>query len=140
MKNIKLRKYFINISAFLFLSVLFFGPVIVNAQVSANDPFCPQSIKNIGDIFKKAVCMMSQIIVPLLFSVAVVAFIWGIINYFIMGAADEKKRKEGRQFAMWGIIALFIMVSMWGLVRILQNTFGLTDTAPSWKQVIPSGF
>jgi hypothetical protein len=40
----------------------------------------------------------------------------------------EEKRKAGKSFMIWGLIALFVMVSIWGLVGVLSNTFGINKT------------
>jgi len=62
-------------------------------------------------------------LVPLLFAVALIVFLWGIYQYFIQGAANEESQKKGRTFALYGIIGLVIISSVWGLVRIVTSTF-----------------
>ncbi|HEY4494425.1 MAG TPA: hypothetical protein VJB95_03310 [Candidatus Paceibacterota bacterium] len=79
-------------------------------------------------------CLLVNSIVPLLFGVALVVFVWGVVNFFILGAGEEAKRTQGKQFMLWGIIALAVMVSVWGLVAILRNTFGIEGFIP---QVAP---
>lgn len=69
--------------------------------------------------------LINWYIVPLLFAVAFLYFLWGVYNYFILGAADEKKLETGRQFTLWSIVAFVVILSVWGLVAILANTFGL---------------
>ena len=59
--------------------------------------------------------------VILMIAGAVVMVIWGA---FIM-ISSEEKRAEGRQTIIYGIIGLFVMVSVWGFVNILNNTFNL---------------
>lgn len=65
-------------------------------------------------------------LIPLTVAAAVLVFFWGLV-VFIFNAGNEDKRKEGRQVMLWGIVALFVMVSIWGLVRILQQTLQITD-------------
>lgn len=82
-------------------------------------------------------CIINKSIIPLIFSIAVVMFIWGAVNFFIINADEEAKRAQGRQFMIWGIIALTVMLSVWGLVGILGNTFDIgTSVLP---QVTPPG-
>ena len=73
------------------------------------------------------------VLVPLLFAVAFIAFLYGIFLYFIAGGADEEKRSQGKQLAIWGIVGFFVMVSVWGLVNIIRNTFNIDaiNNAPS---------
>ena len=61
-------------------------------------------------------------LVLLVASVAFLAFLWGIARY-IFSAGDENKKEYGRYIMVYGVIALFVMVSVWGLVQILKNTF-----------------
>jgi len=70
-----------------------------------------------------------NVVVPLLIAVAVVVFLWGVVGY-ITSAGNEEKRTEARQHMIWGIIGLFVMVAVWGLVNILISTFGLDTTVP----------
>src|SRR3989344_3906966 len=64
-------------------------------------------------------------LIPLLVGVAVVVFIWGVIRYITAGESDEK-RKAGRNLMIYGIIAIFVIVSICGLVAILQELTGTT--------------
>ena len=64
-------------------------------------------------------------VVPVLLGIAVVVFIWGVIRYITAGESDEK-RKAGRNLMIYGIIAIFVIVSIWGLVAILQELTGTT--------------
>ena len=70
-------------------------------------------------------------IVPIIFAIAVVIFLWAGIRFM---RADEKDREELRQFFLWGIIALAVMASIWGLVAFVTNSFGLDS---STKPTIP---
>jgi hypothetical protein len=36
-------------------------------------------------------------------------------------------KRAGRTIMLYGVIVLFVMVSVWGLVNILRATFGITD-------------
>ena len=56
---------------------------------------------------------------------AIVFFFWGLAKYILLNAGDEEKKKEGRNIMIWGVIALFIMVSIWGIVSVLADTFGV---------------
>lgn len=70
--------------------------------------------------------------IGLMITLAIVVFFWGLILY--LWNVDEKKA-EGLQIMLWGVIAIFVMVSIWGIVRLLQSTFQVTSTQP----VIPQG-
>lgn len=67
------------------------------------------------------------LIVPILIAVAVVWFIWSVLQFMI--TTDEEKKKTAKLGMVWGIVAIFVMVSVWGLVGILANTFQLNNSA-----------
>lgn len=75
-------------------------------------------------------CMISGSVIPLIFALAVVMFVWGIVQFFLIGAGEEAKRAQGRQFMIWGVIALTVMLSIWGLVQIVGSTFGVGSVIP----------
>lgn len=62
-------------------------------------------------------------LISLVAALALLYFFWGLAR-FILRAGDEKAREEGKQIMMWGIIALFIMVSVWGIVRFFSEDLG----------------
>lgn len=73
-------------------------------------------------------CIINNSIIPFIFAVAIVMFIWGAVKFFIINADEEAKREQGKQFMIWGIIALAVMISVWGLVGILGSTFGISTS------------
>ena len=91
--------------------------------------------------FQDLLCYLTNIIndsvIPLIFALATVMFIWGAVKFFIIDVDEEAKRKQGKQFMIWGIIALAVMLSVWGLVGILRTTFGI-NTGSILPQVHPS--
>jgi len=64
-------------------------------------------------------------LVSLLVGGAVVVFLWGMFK-FIKAEGDEKEK--GKDFMIWGIVGIFIMISVWGLVNILTNSFNLENS------------
>ncbi|MDP3988656.1 MAG: hypothetical protein Q8P93_00240 [bacterium] len=70
----------------------------------------------------------------LLLAAAVLFFLYGVASY--VGAGEKaEKRTESIQFMGWGIVAIFVMVSVWGLVSVVQKTFDLDDrTKPTVPQ------
>jgi len=74
-------------------------------------------------------------IVPLLIGLAVVVFIYGVL--ILMFSDSGEKKEEGKQYMLWGIIGIFVMVSVWGLVNILKGTFDLDNTVPKVEIKLP---
>lgn len=74
-------------------------------------------------------------LIPILVAFALIAFIWGLINFLL--SADEEKRKSGKQIMLWGIIALFAIVSIWGIVNYIASIFGVGGTTTVNPPVVP---
>lgn len=70
-----------------------------------------------------------QGLIPIVIGLGVLVFLWGILQYVL--ADDESGKEKGRTFMLWGIIALFVMVSVWGLVNILRETLDLNNATPT---------
>ncbi|MFA5841072.1 MAG: pilin [Candidatus Paceibacterota bacterium] len=92
---------------------------------------------NFQGVLSYVTCIINNSIIPLIFALATVMFVWGAVNFFIINADEEAKRAQGKQFMVWGIIALAVMLSVWGLVGILTSTFGINGNI--LPQVRPPG-
>lgn len=89
----------------------------------------------IQDIFGYLGCVLNLYIIPLIISVGVLFFIYGVVK-FMLNSENENEREKGKQFMIWGIIGLTVIVSVWGLVSLVGGSFGLdTSKAP---QVTPN--
>ncbi|MBX4188993.1 hypothetical protein KW785_00145 [Candidatus Parcubacteria bacterium] len=64
---------------------------------------------------------------PVLAALALLLFIWGLIK-FIYKSGDEKSHTDGRKFMIWGVIALFVLVSFMGIIRLFFNDLGFNNT------------
>lgn len=71
--------------------------------------------------------------IGLFITLAIVVFFWGLIKYLY--SVSSENASQGLQIMMYGVIAIFVMVSIWGIIRLLQNTFKVTSTDP----IIPKG-
>ncbi|MBI3305941.1 hypothetical protein HYZ82_02275 [Candidatus Nomurabacteria bacterium] len=82
---------------------------------------------NLKELLGYITNIINDAIVPLIFALAMVVFLWGVVQ-FVINSDDEAKKTKGKQFMIWGIIALTVMVSVWGLVNILGTTFGIDSS------------
>lgn len=71
--------------------------------------------------------ILNTVVVPIIFALAFLSVIWGIVNYFFLQVDNDEKRAEGRQFILWGILGMVVMFSVWGLVNILLSTLGVAS-------------
>lgn len=125
------------------LKETFFGsgaiPVPSSTSVAGGGSGCSAltSTSKFSDLLCYITSIINNSFIPLIFAAATVMFIWGAIKFFIINADEEAKREQGKQYMIWGIVALAVMLSVWGLVGILGSTFGIgTSILP---QVNPPG-
>ncbi len=59
--------------------------------------------------------------IPIAVGLCIVAFMWGLFQV-LTELENAEKRKEGSKKMIWGILALFIVLSLGGVVRILEGT------------------
>ncbi|MEZ4103335.1 MAG: hypothetical protein R3B55_02115 [Candidatus Paceibacterota bacterium] len=66
-----------------------------------------------------------NVVIPILITLAVLYTIWGVIKYAT--AKESEDQAEGCVVIITGIIGLFVIVSIWGLVAVLNSTFGINQ-------------
>ena len=79
--------------------------------------------KTLADILDLIIYYLNIILV-LFMGAAVVIFVYYVIKYFILPNAD---RSEAGSYVLYSVIGFFVILSFWGLVNVLQNTFGLQN-------------
>lgn len=77
----------------------------------------PTNFEELVDIFLDLIYTAYPVVVALSF----VAFFWGLAK-FIFRAGDEKAVKDGKKLMIWGLIALFIIMSLNAIL-----SFAFTD-------------
>jgi hypothetical protein len=63
-------------------------------------------------------------IIILLFVLATIIFVWGIVRYNFGTQGDPKQIDTAKRVLLWGIIGMFVMASAWGIVNLLCDFFG----------------
>lgn len=69
--------------------------------------------------------IIDTVVVPTIFALAFLMFVYGMVKYFFIEGAEAKKREEGRMFILWGVVGMVVLFSVWGLLNILLSTLGL---------------
>lgn len=89
------------------------------------------------EIFPVAYASMSTLInsiekvvinplIALVFTLALVYFIYGVMQ-FVLNPTNEEIRKSGKSHILWGLIGLFIMIAVFGIMRLVLNTLGVNS-------------
>jgi len=110
-----------------------FAPLFVFAQVT------PGNFQGVSVFISNIMGFINNILIPFVFAIAFLVFIWGMFKTFILGGSDEDKQKEGKHLMMYAIAGFVIMISLWGIVNIVAQGFGFqgssiqTPVTPSLK-------
>jgi hypothetical protein len=94
-------------------------PVLVYAQVT---------LLSIIEQFTQALAPL----VAALTAVAVAVFVWGMV-VFVTKSGDDQGRQVGRQRMIWGIVGLFLIVAVWGIVALLGTLLGIDPNTTECK-------
>jgi len=63
-------------------------------------------------------------LIVLMFAIAAIYFAYGLFE-FIMGADKPEAREKGKEHIIWGLIGMFIMVSVYFIMRLIVGTLGI---------------
>ncbi len=85
-----------------------------------------------------AVGSILNLLIPVLIAAALVVFFWGLVQY-IRKSGGEEGAGSGRGTMIAGLISLFIMVSVWGIINLAQNALGVQGNAPVQVPQVPTG-
>ncbi len=69
---------------------------------------------------------LEAIVLPLLFSIAFLYFIFNTAKYFIFNGDEDGAREEGKRNAIYGVAAFVFLISIWAIVSIFLNGLSLT--------------
>lgn len=63
-----------------------------------------------------------ELLVPALFTVSAVSFMWGVFLYVIAGAQDEEMQERGKTVMLYALLSFVVMVLVWGLFQLVART------------------
>lgn len=98
------------------LSATLLAPSLAYAAPPNADP--PEDFKELVDLI---VSLLADIF-PIIIILILLAFLWGLAR-FIFSLGNVEEATEGKTIMVWGVLALFMAVAVWGFVAILMNTF-----------------
>ena len=107
----------------LFLSIVFlsvFTPFLASAD----------KITELGASIKSINTSIVAATATLFMALAMAAFFFGMAKFILASREGELKEiNNGKQFMLWSVIALFVMFSIYGIIRWVQGTIGLPDSS-----------
>lgn len=64
-------------------------------------------------------------LIALIFAAGFLLFVWGIVEFLFGLSQDTEAKENGKMHMLWGVIGMAIMISAYGIIRIVANTFML---------------
>lgn len=77
-------------------------------------------------------------IILLLFAVALVYFVFGVLQYLVAAKSDPAAIQKGASHMGWGLFGMFVMISIFSFMKIIINSFPVdSKTQDSVNKVLP---
>jgi hypothetical protein len=80
-----------------------------------------QAAQNIISKFQDLILNPAILVI---FTLGFFLFVWGLVQ-FLRALNEGSDAKEGKQHMLWGIVGMLVMVSVYGIIALISNTFGL---------------
>ena len=114
-----------SISAVLAVTAALLAPVSVSAQATVTS-------------LTTTISGLINYSIGALIGIAIIAFFWGLVKYLFQNGSAEKGK--GAKLMIYGIVTLTVMLSLYGIIRLLQNSTVGPDTGPLKPPVYPSQY
>lgn len=98
-----------NTHTFFSLALALALPVVLHAQ----DTF--------ASLVDRVINIMT-LLIPLILVIGVLIFIWNATK-LTFGAGENEVRTKGKRALFWGVVVLFMFVSIWGIIQLVVRTF-----------------
>ncbi|MEK7194351.1 MAG: hypothetical protein AAB660_01515 [Patescibacteria group bacterium] len=88
-------------------------PLVTFAQLTKTG----ELIIAVGSLTRQAIVVVAGL--------ALLVFMWGLVKFIFKIGGDEKAIEEGKNLMKWGLVALFVMVAVWGIIGFFQKELGI---------------
>jgi lysylphosphatidylglycerol synthetase-like protein (DUF2156 family) len=80
-------------------------------------------MKSVLTLIHKINTVIVNPLILLMFAAAVLVFLYGVFEY-VKDSDSEDARSTGRNHILWGVVGMFIMISVFSIMDIIMNTIG----------------
>ncbi|MBI4155777.1 MAG: hypothetical protein HY507_00915 [Candidatus Zambryskibacteria bacterium] len=113
-----------NILSYILLTTLSFSPIVTFA-----------ALNGIKDLLSSFLVFQNSAI-KVIFALAFLFFFWGMTQ-FILHAGEEKTREEGKKKMLWGIVVLFVMLSIFGILGWIGAIVEIPVSPATLPEILP---
>ena len=65
--------------------------------------------------------LVYQFLLPFLFTIFFVTFMWGAFTYVIAGGPDEEAKERGKALLMYALLGFLFMVLLWSVANVIRG-------------------
>lgn len=92
-------------------------------------PACAHAqLGNVENIVE-AIGRLVDLATPIVVGIALLVFFWGLVK-FIFASGNEDAKEQGKNLMIGGIIALFVIVSIAGILQWIGEAVGIGEGDP----------
>lgn len=112
-------------------AALSFAPVLALAQNNAG------TVVTTFTTWANGARTIANTLIPVMFALVIIFFLWGIVQFFRAQASGDPKAKDNaKTLLIWGVVAIAVAFTIFGLVNWLAGAVGVspTSTPPTTPQ------
>jgi len=113
------------------IALVSFSPLTAFAQTISASGVNPSSISNATTLAQRLTYLFDVAIDVLI----ALAILWIIVSVVVWLVSNGENKTKWRSNALWGIVGLAIILSIWGLVHILTSTFNTANNGLNASEV-----
>ncbi len=83
----------------------------------------------LGNVMDRFTTYIIDPAILIVFAAGFFLFVWGLVE-FLWNLNAGGENEEGKKHMLWGIVGMFVMVSVYGILSLLDNTFELNFRNP----------
>lgn len=72
----------------------------------------------------------SWVVIPFLFGVAFLFFVWNAIRFFVIEGNSEDGQEKAKSLMIYSLAAFVFLIIFWGVVELLTTSLGLYGEGP----------
>lgn len=80
---------------------------------------------NVASFMEKIFDVLVQPALIFFFTLALVLFLWGMMVFLTSTDKNAEDSQKGKQHMLWGIIGMFVMMAVFGIMRLIISTLGI---------------
>lgn len=82
--------------------------------------------RGIYSLFNNIIAVLGNVVVPFLWGIAFLMFVWNAIRYFVIEGHSEDGREKAKSLMIWSVAAFVFVSIFWGIINMLTSSSGLT--------------